>query len=220
MPSRVGGERRRQPRFAVSFLLRVQGYEADRLILDEVTTTKDASGASVSFVVERPLAVGQLVRLQLLPPFPRHLGLSLSEPSEPVYATVQSLTVQAGARRVGVLLFGDDPVAEPQHPGGPEERRRWARLGIDVQFVARQVDEWENSLQEGLGVAENISRGGALLVTSLPLGRGDLVLLEEIGGGFATRAEVMHGVVREDGTRLLNVRFLDGRSPDALLESD
>jgi T5SS/PEP-CTERM-associated repeat protein len=130
------------------------------------------------------------------------------------------LTVQAGARRVGVLLFGDEAVAEPQDPGGPEERRRWARLGIDVQFVARQVDEWENSLQEGLSVAENISRGGALLVTSLPIGRGDLVLLEEIGGGFATRAEVVNGVCREDGTRLLNVRFLDGRSPDGLLGSD
>jgi hypothetical protein len=218
MPSREAGERRRQPRFAVSFLLRVQGYEADRLILDEVTTTKDASGASVSFVVERPLVVGQLVRLQLLPPFPRHLGLSLNEPSEPVYATVRSLTVQAGTRRVGVLLFGDEP--ETESLGGPEERRRWARLGIDVQFVARQVDEWENSLQEGLGVAENISRGGALLLTSLPLGRGDLVLLEEVGGGFATRAEVVHGVCREDGTRLLNVRFLDGRSPDALLGTD
>jgi hypothetical protein len=219
MPPRVGGERRRHPRFAVSFLLRVQGYEADRLILDEVTTTRDASGGSMSFVVERPLAIGQLVRLQLLPPFPRYLGLSFNEPSEPVYATVRSLSIQAGARRVGVLLFGEDE-ASRDGAGEPEDRRRWARLELGVQFVARQVDEWENSLQEGLGVADNIGRGGALLVTSLPLRQGDVMLLEEIGGGFATRAEVVHGVCREDGTRLLNVRFLDGRSPDALLGSE
>jgi hypothetical protein len=219
MSSRVAGERRRHPRFPVSFLLRVQGYEADRLTLDEVTTTKDASGGSVSFVVERPLAVGQLVRLQLLPPFPRHLGLRANEPSAAIYATVRSLSVQAGTRRVGVLLVGEE-ASDPSAPAVGKERRLSARLDLDVHFVARQVDEWENSLREGLTVAENISRGGALLMTSLALGRGDLVLLQEVGGGFATRAEVVHGVCREDGTWHLNVRFLDGRIPEALLRCD
>ena len=57
-------------------------------------------------------------------------------------------------------------------------------------------------------------------MTSLPLGRGDVVLLQEVGGGFATRAEVVHGVCVEDGTRYLNVRFLDGRIPEALLRCD
>jgi len=59
-----------------------------------------------------------------------------------------------------------------------------------VNFTLQLVDEWGAVLQEELTVADNVARGGARVMTSLAFTVGDILLLQEAGGGFATRAEV------------------------------
>jgi PilZ domain len=97
------------------------------------------------------------------------------------------------------------------------DRRATARIDLFVNFTLQQVDEWGTVLQEELTVADNLSRGGAHILTSLEFAKHDVIQLEETGGGFATRAEV-RGVKRgRDGIIRLHLRFLDGQTPDRLL---
>ena len=108
--------------------------------------------------------------------------------------------------------FHIDPMAPALH-----DRRSSPRISLFVNFTLQLVDEWGTVLQEELTVADNLSRGGAHVMTSLEFAKNDVIQLEESGGGFATRAEV-RGVRRgRDGIIRLHLRFLDGQTPDRLL---
>ena len=108
--------------------------------------------------------------------------------------------------------FHIDPMAPALH-----DRRSAPRVSLFVNFTLQLVDEWGTVLQEELTVADNLSRGGAHVMTSLEFAKNDVIQLEESGGGFATRAEV-RGVKRgRDGIIRLHLRFLDGQTPDRLL---
>jgi hypothetical protein len=105
-----------------------------------------------------------------------------------------------------------DPMAPALH-----DRRASARINLFVNFTLQLVDEWGTVLQEELTVADNLSRGGAHVLTSLEFAKNDVIQLEETGGGFATRAEV-RGVKRgRDGIIRLHLRFVDAQTPDRLL---
>jgi PilZ domain len=104
-------------------------------------------------------------------------------------------------------------------PRSPDlhDRRASTRANLFVNFTLQHVDEWGTVLQEELTVADNLSRGGAHVMTSLQFAKSDVIQLEESGGGFATRAEV-RGVKRgRDGIIRLHLRFLGGQTPDRLL---
>jgi len=222
------GDSRRDRRFGFSLLVRVEGGgEAGRPPWEEVTTTRDASAGGVSFVVGHPLAVGEVVRLRVLPPLPEALkGFELTEPSSPAYAVVRTNTVEAGARRVGVKFCAEGgveelmPAAASALPAGTDERRRSERFVSCVSFVVKQIDEWGANLAEALTVAENISRGGAQLLAPIPVSPGDVIFLREAGGEFETRAEITSASVDEGGLRRLHVKFLDGRSPGHLVPAE
>jgi hypothetical protein len=99
----------------------------------------------------------------------------------------------------------------------PRDRRGSPRVELFVNFTLELVDEWGAVLQEELTVADNVSRGGARVMTSLGFQPGDILLLQEAGGGFATRAEV-RGITKVQPTvDRLHLRFLDRQAPDRLL---
>jgi hypothetical protein len=101
----------------------------------------------------------------------------------------------------------------------PNERRLGVRFDMYVNFTLQEVDEWGVVLREELSVAENISKGGARVLTSLNFAKGEVIVVQEVGGSFTTRAEVKgigHG---KDGVRRLNLKFLDYQTPDRLLRS-
>ena len=99
----------------------------------------------------------------------------------------------------------------------PQDRRGAPRMQLFVNFTIQQVDEWGAVLQEELTVADNVSRGGARMMTTLAFQVGDVLLVQEAGGGFATRAEV-RGVTRVQPTiERLHLKFIDRRAPDRLL---
>ena len=66
-------------------------------------------------------------------------------------------------------------------------------------------------------IAENIGRGRARVMTSLPVVKGDVVRLEEVDGDFQVRAEIRNIYIGPDHIPRLNLRFLDAAAPDRLL---
>jgi hypothetical protein len=99
----------------------------------------------------------------------------------------------------------------------PADRRATPRSELFVNFTIQLVDEWGVVLQEELTVADNVSRGGARVMTTLTFQKGDVVLLQEASGGFATRAEV-RGISRAQPTiERLHLHFIDRQAPDRLL---
>jgi len=99
----------------------------------------------------------------------------------------------------------------------PEDRRRSPRVELFLNFMLQQVDEWGAVLQEELTVADNVSRGGARVMTTLPFRQGDVILLQEAGGGFATRAEVRGITQNQPSITRLHLQCLDRQAPDRLL---
>jgi len=113
------------------------------------------------------------------------------------------------------------PVPVPPPDTSYADRRQSTRLDIFVNFVLRRVGTLGTVLQEERTIAENISRSGARVMTSMTtVGTGDVVQLQEIGGGFSTRAEVRNAYVGRDNIRRLNLRFVDGPAPDRLVKTD
>ncbi len=109
---------------------------------------------------------------------------------------------------------------EPAAPssGGGAERRVHRRVDIFVNFMIQQVDEWGAVLQEELTVADNISKGGARVMTTLGFMKGDTILVQEAGGGFATRAEIRDVRKGPDDVSRLHLKFLDRQTPDRMLK--
>ena len=104
-------------------------------------------------------------------------------------------------------------------PSDPSERRAHPRFQLFLNFTIQQVDEWGAVLQEELTVAESLSKGGAQVKTSLEFMKGDVILLQEAGGGFATRAEVRAIQAGPDGIARLHLKFLDRPAPERLLKA-
>jgi hypothetical protein len=119
--------------------------------------------------------------------------------------------------RGGVSIAGTG--AQEFHPTSavPKDRRSGPRTEKFVNFTIQLVDEWGAVLQEELTVADNVGRGGARVMTTLTFQVGDIVLLQEAGGGFATRAQV-RGISRAQPTiDRLHLQFLDRQAPDRML---
>jgi hypothetical protein len=108
------------------------------------------------------------------------------------------------------------PALVPEAPGGVD-RRLHPRVNAFVNFTLQQVDEFGAVLQEELTVADNVSSSGAHVMTTLAFAVGEIVLVQEAGGGFATRAEVRGAAHGADGIRRLHLYFLDRPAPDRIL---
>jgi len=66
-------------------------------------------------------------------------------------------------------------------------------------------------------IAENIGRGGARVMTSLAVTKGDVLRMEEVDGDFQVRAQICNVYIGPDHIPRLNLRFLDAAAPDRLL---
>jgi serine/threonine protein kinase len=109
-------------------------------------------------------------------------------------------------------------------PTGPwlatKERRAHGRLPIPVDVMLRRLDADGGVIEEERTVAENISRRGIRVVTSMVSARvGDTVEVEELDGDFRSRAVVRY--VHLSGAIVrLGLEFTERNAPDRLVPDD
>jgi hypothetical protein len=208
--------------------VRVQGREPDGHTWEEISFCEDASAAGVGLVLKRSVVLGQVLHLSL--PLPqRFRQYDLTDPSYRTYTLVRNVRpAQGGATRIGVVFLGKHPPrgahALPGElylmPGDPTpvERRKFQRqlARLCLKLGAEQAPG--GIAVEERTVAEDISQQGAQVrATSLPVVKGAVLQVEEIGGDFRTRAEVRNISIGADGHPRLNLLFLDCPTPERLL---
>jgi len=209
---------------SLSLPVRVQGHLEDGSAWAEMTSSEDASFGGASFVLKHPVPQGQALFLSL--PLPKRFRrYDLTEPSYHVYAVVRDIV----GPRVGVMFLGKHAPkgygegsryllpSDPHPQAEPKERRQHLRREIFLNLKLRR-DAAESGPQEERTVAENLSKGGARVLTSLAVAKGEVLVLEEVDGDFRTRVEIRGVYIGKDGVPRLNLRFLDSLAPDRLID--
>jgi PilZ domain-containing protein len=225
-------ERRRGARMVLRVPVRVQGHRADGSPWDEMAMTEDADSGGAALVVRHTLSRGHVLHLSL--PLPkRYRSYDLAAASYNVYAVVRNATaLPDGTYRVGVMFLGRHPPrGHSQNPGGlyllpadvvtslpgarghagPERRAR-PRYEIAVQLTLTRPQPVSFGPPSERTSTRNLGVGGAMVLTALPLSRGDVVLVEDLQGLLRTRAEVVGLFIGKDNAPRLNLRFLDPES--------
>jgi hypothetical protein len=220
-------ERRRDSRLRMVLPIRVQGSDAGGA-WSEMSSTDDASYGGCSFTLKRNVAFGHVLHLDL--PLPKSFRrYDLMSTGYPTYALVRDTIPGSDEMRVGIMFLGKTPPRGFEaNPAGvfllpsdpkpaPQERRRHRRLEVFVNLVLRRADGGPPDAPGEQTVAENLSKRGARVPTSMTLERGDVLVLEELGGDFRTRAEIKNVYVGADKVPRLNLHFLDEEAPDRLV---
>ncbi len=222
-----GKERRKDSRMVLRLPVKTQGFAEDGSTWTEMSTLGDASAGGACFSLRHPACFGQVLLLSL--PIPKHFRqYDLSEQSYRTYALVRNLASSGDTYRVGVLFLGKNPPrgfeknpcglyllpSDPPPSSRRQERRLQARFEIFVNL--RLGREREGGPAEELTITENIGRNGARVPTSLPVGTGEVVTLQEVGGDFCTRAEVRNIYLGSDQVPRLNLLFLEQQAPQRL----
>ena len=219
--------RRYRPRMALRLPVRVKGRERDGSVFEEQASCLDASEGGVSITLRHPVRQGQLLHLSL--PLPsRFRQYDLTDYSYRVYGLVRYVgdTVQEGAR-VGFMFYGRNP---PPGPGGAlpaglfllpgdagatSQKRPRVDAALTIRLAA---DDGPGAPEHGESVAaERVgARDARVRVFSLPVTSGSIVLVEGDDGRFRTRARVRYVLTGPDGSRRVEIEFLDGSAPEHL----
>ena len=225
----MGKERRSEPRMALELPVRVKGHAEDGTPWNEMSSTDDASFGGASLILDHTVEPGHVLNLSL--PLPRRFRrYDLTEPGYHVWALVRDVLEAGATRRVGVMFLGKTPPKDyEKNPGGryllptdpppkPKERRRFSRIeNAFLNLKLHRLDPSGATVQEERTVAENLGKGGARVMTAMPVAKGEVVLVEEMGGEFKTRAEIRNVYIGEDRIPRLNLQFLDGGAPDRMV---
>jgi hypothetical protein len=213
----------------LSMPVRVQGHDTAGVGWEEMASVRDASPSGVALALRHALTRGQVLLLTL--PLPKRFRkYDLSEASYRIYGLVRSVNPSTGVARVGVMFLGKHPPrGYDRNPGGlfllptdappaPVDRRRVGRLDVFVNLRIRRLREDAADPREEQTIAENIGKGGARVLTSLAVVKGEVVEVQEVGGTFRARAEVRNVYVGQDHIPRLNLCFLDAEAPAHLVQ--
>jgi len=219
----VATERRRQRRVPMKLPVRVHGRDADGASWEEMSTSEDASLGGAALLVTHPVRPGQVLHLSV--PLPQHFRqYDINDSSYRTYALVRHARPAASALRVGVLFLGRHPPrgADPLPaelflmPGERAVRRARPtpalRLRLEADHAPGGIAQEETVVAEDLG-----PRLAHVRTKHLQVGRGTVLAVEEVDGGFRSRAEVSSISIGPDGQPRVVLRFLDAPVPDRLL---
>lgn len=223
-------ERRQTARMNLSMPVRVQGHDTAGGSWEEMASVRDASPSGVALSLRHAITRGQVLLLTL--PLPKRFRkYDLGDASYRIYGLVRSVTPDSGPARVGVMFLGRTaPRGFDRNPGGlfllptdappkQSERRRAPRLDVYVNMRIRRLRDDGSGRVEEQTIAENIGKGGARVLTSLDIAKGEVVEIQEVGGSFRARAEVRNAYVGQDHIPRLNLCFLDAEAPARLVQS-
>ena len=217
-------DKRRTSRIELSLPVRVEGYARDGTPWHEMTKSDDASFGGVSFLLTRRVETGHCLLLAV--PLPKYFRrYDETAASYHVYALVRTVGGVQPPFRVGVVFLGrkppkgfeEDPTTRFLLPSDPlpgrKERRLHRRLDIFLNLrLRRTTGEQEQT------VAENLSKGGARVMTSLAVSKGETIEVEEVGGDYRTQAEIRNVYIGADGIPRLNLRFVE-QAPERLVSA-
>ena len=143
-------------------------------------------------------------------------------PARPVSerpARAASEPAPSGEHAVSLPTWTSSAGVPAGHSPDAAERRAHTRYAKFMNLTLQQMDASGAVIREELTVADNLSKGGTHVLTTLGFASGDIVLLRDAGGEFATRAEVRAVHPGENGIARLHLRFLDHEPSDRLLLS-
>ena len=225
----MGGraERRKDPRMALRIPVKVDAYDVDGP-WQEMTISEDASAGGVAFSLAHPAQFGQVFLLSL--PLPKRFRqYDLTDPSYHVYAVVRRVEPGPDRNTLGVMFLGKHPprgyeknpagrylLSQDPTPGTRTERRAHPRHDMPYNLKLSRQHPGPGPQNEHT-VAENLGKGGARVLTTLPVVKGEIVLVEEVRGPCRTRAEIRNIYIGKDKVPRLNLKFLDGETPDRLI---
>jgi hypothetical protein len=208
--------------------VRVQGRDPDGKTWEEMSNCEDASAGGVGLRLSHAVVLGQVLHLSL--PMPqRFRQYDLTDPSYRVYTLVRNVRpAPDGALRIGVVFLGRHPPRGTQSlpgelflmPGDPVpvERRNFPRHVARLTLKLAAEHAPGGIAVEEKAVAQDVSPWGAQVrATTLPVLKGAVLEVEEIGGDFKTRAEVRSISIGPDGQPRLSLLFLDAPAPERML---
>jgi hypothetical protein len=228
--------RRKQTRMPLAVPVRVQGHEVDGTPWTEMAMTENADFAGAAFTLRHPVTRGHAVLLSL--PLPKMFrSYDLTAASYNVYAIVRNTVVQpSGILRVGVMFLGRHPPrGHSQNPGGiyllpsdvaptsggtarthtGPERRTHPRYDLAIQLKLTRPEPVSFGPATEQTVTRNIGAGGVMVLTTLPITKSDIVIVQDLQGILKTRAEVRGLFIGKDNVPRLNLRFLDPEAEEA-----
>jgi len=223
-----GAERRKLRRVPMKFPVRIQGRESDGSTWEEMSSCEDASPGGVGLKLNRPVVLGQVLHLAM--PLPQKFRqYDLTDPSYRVYTLVRNVRpAPGGGVRVGLLFLGKHPprgtASRPGElilmPGDPTpvERRKFQRMLTRLSLRLEAKDAPGGVAMEETTIAEDVSlRGAQVKASTLPVVKGAILQVAEVGGDWKTRAEVRSITIGQDGHPRLHLLFLDASAPERLL---
>jgi PilZ domain len=220
-------DRRKDVRMALRIPVKVDGFDVDGP-WQEMTMSRDTSASGVAFTLIHPAQFGQVLLLSM--PLPKRFRqYDLTDPSYRVYAVVRRVEPGRVRATLGVMFLGKNPprgfeknpagrylLSQDPAPGTRAERRAHERREMPYNLkLSRQAPG--AAPQQEHTVAENLGKGGARVLTTLPVAKGEIIIVEEVGGPFRTRAEIKNIYIGKDKIPRLNLQFLDGEAPDRLI---
>jgi hypothetical protein len=212
---------------ALTIPVKVDGFDAEGP-WQEMTTSVDTSANGAAFTLRHPAQFGQVLLLSL--PLPKRFRqYDLTDPSYHTYAVVRRVEPMKERAVLGVMFLGKSPprgfeknpagrylLSQDLAPGTRAERRQHVRHELHYNLKLSREGHGPGPQQEHT-VAENLGKGGARVLTSLPVVKGEIVIVEEVGGPFRTRAEIRNIYIGKDKIPRLNLKFLDDEAPDRLI---
>jgi hypothetical protein len=204
----------------------VKGFDEAGTAWEEMTSLLDTSAGGALIKLNHPSVAGQVVHLSL--PLPkRYRQYDLSEMSYQVWGLIRHVRSGPEGRRIGVYYLGKKPPRDfEKNPGGryllpsdpppkPAERRKFLRLDVFLNVKLTRPDD-QGGLREEVTVAENVGPWGARVLTSLPVSKGDVIDVHEVGGDYRTRAHIRNVYIGKDQVPRLNLQF-ETRVPERLI---
>jgi PilZ domain-containing protein len=221
-------EDRKDERMALRIPVKVDGFDAAGP-WQEMSTSDDTSSTGVGFSLRHDVQFGQVLLLSL--PLPKRFRqYDLTDPSYHVYAVVRRVEPGRERASVGAMFLGKIPprgfdknpagrylLSQDPTPGTRAERRACERHELYYNLVLSTQAAAGTPPRQEQTVAENLSKGGARVLTTLPVAKGEIIIVEELGGPFRTRAEIRNVYIGKDKVPRLNLKFLDSEAPDRLI---